>query len=63
METTESTSLERWNQILQINLTSAFLGAKAVLPHLKKSGKGAIVNISSIAGIVGGNGADLGDDG
>ena len=57
METTESTSLERWNQILAINLTSAFLGAKAVLPHLKKSGKGAIVNISSIAGIVGGNGA------
>lgn len=57
METTEATSLERWNQILQINLTSAFLGAKAVLPHLKKSGKGAIVNISSIAGIVGGNGA------
>jgi cyclopentanol dehydrogenase len=57
METTEATSLERWNQVLQINLTSAFLGAKAVLPHLKKSGKSAIVNISSIAGIVGGNGA------
>lgn len=57
METTEATSLERWNQILAINLTSAFLGAKTALPHLKKSGKGAIVNISSIAGIVGGNGA------
>ncbi len=57
METTEATSLERWNQILTINLTSAFLGAKAVLPHLKKSGHGAIVNISSIAGLVGGNGA------
>lgn len=57
LETTEATSLERWNQILAINLTSAFLGAKAVLPHLKKSGSGAIVNISSIAGLVGGNGA------
>lgn len=57
METTESTSLERWNQVLGINLTSAFLGAKATLPHLKKSGKGSIVNISSIAGIIGGNGA------
>ena len=57
METTEATSLDRWNQILSINLTSAFLGAKAVLPHLKSTGKGAIVNISSIAGIVGGNGA------
>lgn len=57
METTEATSLERWNQILAINLTSAFLGAKAVLPYLKESGKGSIVNISSIAGLVGGNGA------
>ncbi len=57
METTEATSLDRWNQILAFNLTSAFLGAKAVLPHLKSTGKGAIVNISSIAGIVGGNGA------
>ena len=57
METTETTTPERWDQIIAINLTSAFLGAKAALPHLKKSGKGAIVNISSIAGIVGGNGA------
>lgn len=57
METTEATTLDRWNQILTINATSAFLGAKAVLPWLKQSGKGAIVNISSIAGIVGGNGA------
>ncbi len=57
METTELTSLQRWNQILAINLTSAFLGAKAALPCLKTSGKGSIVNISSIAGLVGGNGA------
>lgn len=57
METTEATSLERWNRIIAINATSAFLGAKAALPHLKKSGKGAIVNVSSIAGMVGGNGA------
>lgn len=57
LETTEATSLERWNKILAINATSAFLGAKATLPHLKKSGNGAIVNISSIAGMVGGNGA------
>jgi NAD(P)-dependent dehydrogenase (short-subunit alcohol dehydrogenase family) len=57
METTELTSLQRWNQILAINLTSAFLGAKAALPYLKASGKGSIVNISSIAGLVGGNGA------
>lgn len=57
LETTEATALERWNQIMAINLNSAFLGARAALPHLKKSGHGAIVNISSIAGMVGGNGA------
>ena len=57
LETTESTTLERWNKVMEINLTSAFLGSKAALPYLKQSGKGAIVNISSIAGIVGGNGA------
>lgn len=57
METTEATTLERWNQVLAINVTSAFLGAKSALPHLKKSGKAAIVNIASIAGMVGGNGA------
>lgn len=57
LETTEATSLERWNQVLAINLSSAFLGAKTALPYLKKSGRGAIVNISSIAGLVGGNGA------
>jgi cyclopentanol dehydrogenase len=57
METTESTPLDRWHQVLEINLTSTFLGARAVLPFLKESGNGAIVNISSIAGMVGGNGA------
>ena len=57
METTEATTLDRWNRLLAINLTSAFLGAKTALPHLKKSGKASIVNISSIAGMVGGNGA------
>jgi NAD(P)-dependent dehydrogenase (short-subunit alcohol dehydrogenase family) len=57
LETTETTGLDRWNQIIGINLTSAFLGAKAVLKYLKHSGAGSIVNISSIAGIVGGNGA------
>jgi NAD(P)-dependent dehydrogenase (short-subunit alcohol dehydrogenase family) len=57
METTEATSPGRWNQILTINVTSAFLGAKAALPYLKQSGKGAIVNNASIAAMVGGNGA------
>lgn len=55
--TTESTTLENWNHVHEVNLTSVFLGTKAVLPYMKKNGKGSIVNISSISGIVGGWGA------
>ena len=54
--TTENISIEEWNRTLAINLTGPFLGSKAVLAEMKKSGSGSVVNISSIAGIVGGNG-------
>lgn len=55
-KTTENTSETEWRELLDINLTGPFLGCKAVLPYLRKSGGGSIVNVSSIAGIVGGNG-------
>jgi len=54
--TTANTSLADWEHLLSINLTGAFLGTKTCLPLLTSSGKSSIVNISSIAGIVGGNG-------
>ncbi len=54
--TTENTTKEAWEKIIAINLTGPFIGSKLCLPHLKKAGSGSIVNISSIAGIVGGNG-------
>jgi len=40
-----------WRQQLDLNLTSAFLTSKAVLPVMASQGAGAIVNISSIAGM------------
>lgn len=40
-----------WRQQLELNLTSAFLTSKAVLPVMAEQGAGAIVNISSIAGM------------
>lgn len=52
----ESTSLKLWNKIIATNLTGPFLGCKTVIPYLRKNGGGSIVNISSIAGVVGGNG-------
>jgi cyclopentanol dehydrogenase len=54
--TTENISIEEWNRTIAINLSGPFLGSKAVIDELKKTGSGSIINISSIAGIVGGNG-------
>ena len=39
-----------WDRVIAVNLTGAFNGIQAVLPHLKARGGGAIVNIASIAG-------------
>jgi len=51
----EDTSLADWQRLLDINLTGVFLGCKHGLRLLRKApGDAAIVNISSIAGLVGG---------
>jgi len=42
-----------WMQVLDVNLTGVFRMTRAVLPQMLKHGKGAIVNISSIASLVG----------
>lgn len=44
----EQTSLELWREVLDVNLTAAFLLARAALPHLRRSGGGAIVNVGSV---------------
>lgn len=54
--TSESTSVADWEKIFGINATSVFVGTKLCLPSMKAAGGGSVVNISSIAGIVGGNG-------
>jgi NAD(P)-dependent dehydrogenase (short-subunit alcohol dehydrogenase family) len=36
-----------WRQVIDTNLTSAFLFAQAVAPHMFKQGKGKVINISS----------------
>jgi NAD(P)-dependent dehydrogenase (short-subunit alcohol dehydrogenase family) len=43
---------EEWHQVIDTNLTSAFLFAQAVAPHMLKQRKGKVINISS-------NSADL----
>jgi len=47
------TTDEDWDYILNINLKGTFYGMKAVIPEMLKVGKGKIINIASIAGLVG----------
>jgi len=43
---------EKWEQILALNLSSAFYGIKAALPHMRRRRWGRIVNIASAHGLV-----------
>lgn len=49
----EEQSPEHFRQILDVNLVGAFLGMHTVLPGMRRRGHGAIVNISSAAGLMG----------
>ncbi|HSJ34823.1 MAG TPA: glucose 1-dehydrogenase [Acidimicrobiia bacterium] len=55
-ETIEETSKEIYDRVIAITQTSVFLGQKAASAALKRSGHGAVVNVSSMFGIVGGFG-------
>ncbi|NMF96345.1 SDR family oxidoreductase [Aromatoleum toluolicum] len=48
------TTLAEWRATLAVNLDSVFLGTRHALPLLTRSGRGAIVNMSSIRGLVAG---------
>ena len=43
---------DKWDQIIAINLTSAFHTMRAVIPLMKAAGKGRIINIASAHGLV-----------
>ena len=43
---------EKWDQILAVNLSSAFHGIRAALPGMKEKGWGRIINIASAHGLV-----------
>ncbi len=47
-------SVTEWDEVLEVNLRSAFLCSKAVYPAMKKAGKGKIINIASMISIFGG---------
>lgn len=43
-------AFEQWNQVIQVNLTSCFNMARAVIEGMRERGFGRIINISSING-------------
>jgi cyclopentanol dehydrogenase len=51
------TSSEHWDDIFAVNAKGVFLGTKAAIPEMRKAGGGSIINISSIASLVGGRGS------
>jgi 3alpha(or 20beta)-hydroxysteroid dehydrogenase len=51
----DDTSLEDFERLLAVNLIGPFLGMKAVAASMREAGGGAIVNVSSVDGIRGGN--------
>lgn len=49
----EEVTLEQWNVLLATNLTSMFLMCRAVIPHMRSQGVGAIVNLGSVSSFIG----------
>lgn len=50
---TDEVTAEEWQNVMDVNVNGVFYGTKAAIPHLRKAGGGAIINLSSIYGIVG----------
>ncbi len=46
-------SEKEWDMVINVNLKSVFLGSKKVIPEMLKQKNGKIINVTSIAGLVG----------
>lgn len=53
IEGVEATDMELWNRVIAINQTGVWLGMKYAIPAMRQAGGGSIVNISSVAGLIG----------
>lgn len=47
------TGLEAWRRVQEVNLTSVYLGCKAVIPYMQRAGKGSIINTASFVATLG----------
>ena len=53
MAQVEETTGELWDQVMEVNAKGVFLGTKYAIPEMRNAGGGSIINISSVAGLVG----------
>ena len=51
--TTPETDEDDWDRLMDVNLKGTFLGMKYAIPAMRESGGGSIINISSVAALVG----------
>ncbi|HYS33956.1 MAG TPA: 3-oxoacyl-ACP reductase [Streptosporangiaceae bacterium] len=47
------TGIDAWRRVQEINLTSVYLCCKYVLPHMRRQGKGSIINTASFVAVLG----------
>jgi NAD(P)-dependent dehydrogenase (short-subunit alcohol dehydrogenase family) len=50
---TDQVSEAEWDRVQAVNVKGVFFGTKHAIPHLRSAGGGSIINLSSIAGLVG----------
>jgi NAD(P)-dependent dehydrogenase (short-subunit alcohol dehydrogenase family) len=48
-----TTGLDAWQRVQRVNLTSVYLCCQAVLPYMRRAGKGSIVNVASFVAVLG----------
>lgn len=50
---TDKVTETEWDRVQAVNVKGVFFGTKHAIPHLRAAGKGRIINLSSIAGLIG----------
>ncbi|MBW8319119.1 MAG: glucose 1-dehydrogenase [Rhizobium sp.] len=50
---TDQVTEEEWDRVQAVNVKGVFFGTKHAIPHLRGAGGGSIINLSSIAGLIG----------
>jgi NAD(P)-dependent dehydrogenase (short-subunit alcohol dehydrogenase family) len=48
-----TTGLDAWRRVQEVNLTSVYLCCKYVIPHMRRQGKGSIINTASFVAVLG----------